>query len=78
MTIKVEAFAIIDIPQHRDFHIKFEVEGSTPEEQKQAADEYAKKWAEWNGLNARSIKTFIGVPESQIDKIKDWVNTEFS
>ena len=75
--IKVEAFAIIDIPRHSDFHIKFQVEGDTPEQQKKAADEYAKNWAEWNGLNARSIQTFIGVPESQLDKIKDWVKTNF-
>lgn len=76
--ITVPAYATIDIKNHKDFHITFTVTGDTPEEQKQAADEYAKKWAEWNGLDARSIQTFIGVPEGQISKIKDWTDTEFS
>ena len=76
--ITVPAYATIDIKNSKDFHITFTVTGDTPEEQKTAADAYAKKWAEFNHLNARTIETFIGVPEGQISKIRDWVKAEFS
>jgi hypothetical protein len=70
--ITVPAYAIIDVEDRKDVHLKFQVEGATPEEQKQAADKYVEQWARWNGVNYRSIKTFIGVPDSEIEKIKDW------
>ena len=76
--ITVPAYAIFDVEDRRDVHIKFSVEGATPQEQKQAADEYAAAWAKWNEIDYRSVKTFIGVADSNIDNIKEWFDKKFN
>jgi len=75
--ITVPAYAILDIEDRKDIHLNFNVEGATPEDQIKAARDYAKNWAEFNEIDYRSIKVYVGVSQSSLDEVHKWFSQRF-
>ncbi|MGN6346718.1 MAG: hypothetical protein ACTHME_03345 [Candidatus Nitrosocosmicus sp.] len=75
--ITVSAVAVYDIQGRPDLRIQFGVDGSTPEEQKKAADKYAEDYADWNGVKYRTYKTYIGATLTNLQEVEEHVKHVF-